>query len=155
MYLFEQTSGLPPKLVEATTSEWEQTMQVVLTLFLDKRRCVFVYLVSMVAAAAAAAAYLYGRNRNVAVTQVLTAGWHLYSSSSVEPDRHALGDYVSRFTHASKLSPRYVVAVVLEALYTHVYYCRTAGVVVMYRQLHVTMAVAALWRSSQLTAYNK
>lgn len=33
-----QTSGLPPKLVETTQSEWEQTMQVVLTLFLDKRR---------------------------------------------------------------------------------------------------------------------
>ena len=71
-FVLEQTSGLPPKLVEAARSEWEQTMQVVLTLFLDKRRCVCVlYFVSMmaasatvvVAAAAAAAAALFGRSR--------------------------------------------------------------------------------------------
>eukprot|EP00904_Undaria_pinnatifida_P008772 jgi/Undpi1/5024/HiC_scaffold_19.g08376.m1 len=35
--LARHTSGLPPKLVTATRSEWEQTMQVVLTLFLDRR----------------------------------------------------------------------------------------------------------------------
>ncbi|CAN0189783.1 unnamed protein product, partial [Ectocarpus fasciculatus] len=32
-----QSSGLPPKVVSTTRSEWEQTMQVVITLFLDKR----------------------------------------------------------------------------------------------------------------------
>eukprot|EP00903_Cladosiphon_okamuranus_P017968 g16531.t2 len=32
-----KTSGLPPKLVSTPRSEWGQTMQVVITLFLDKR----------------------------------------------------------------------------------------------------------------------
>ncbi|CAN0425473.1 unnamed protein product, partial [Ectocarpus sp. 12 AP-2014] len=32
-----KSSGLPPKVVSTTRSEWEQTMQVVITLFLDKR----------------------------------------------------------------------------------------------------------------------
>eukprot|EP00752_Nemacystus_decipiens_P006334 g5710.t1 len=32
-----KTSGLPPKVVSTTRSEWRQTMQVVITLFLDRR----------------------------------------------------------------------------------------------------------------------
>lgn len=38
IFMLQQSSGLHPRLISTTRSEWGQKMQVVITLFLDKRR---------------------------------------------------------------------------------------------------------------------